>query len=118
MQRTFFRRWLALVAVMLIAGAAGCRQDRSSAGISDSTFVATIAQLHALNADPSLDSAGRAAAREAVLREQGVTGEALERAARAMAADPEHALAVWTAIDQRVRAAPPTRPANDSSAAK
>jgi hypothetical protein len=118
MQRTFFRRWLALVALVLMAGVSGCRRDKASAGISDSTFVATIAQLHAVNADTSLDSTGRAAARQAVLREQGVTGEALERAARAMAADPEHALVVWTAIEQRVREAPSKPTGKDSSAAR
>jgi hypothetical protein len=38
-----------------------------------------------------------------------LTADSLERAARAMASDPQHALAVWTAIQQHVRKTPATR---------
>lgn len=107
---------LPLIALVALIGIAGCRRGGASAGVSDSTFVAAIAELHAINADTSLDSTARAAARRRVLQERGVTGDALERAARAMAEDPEHALAVWTAIDHRVRDTTTRRPTNDSSA--
>lgn len=102
--------------VMFLTVGAGCH-GTSATGISDSTFVRTIAALHEINADTALDSAGRAHARTQLLQERGLTPDALERAARALAADPERALAVWTAIDEHARtdtSAPPA-PASPST---
>lgn len=82
-----------------------CGHGKVTLGVSDSTFVATIVKLHGINADTMLDSVSRAAARSAVLKRQGVTVEELERVARAMASDPRHAMEVWLAIQQGVRAA-------------
>ena len=93
-----------IVLAALLVWSAGCHRDGATLGISDSTFVTTIARLHAINADTLLDSTARATKRALVLREQGVTADSLERAARAMSADPQHALAVWSAIQERVRA--------------
>lgn len=103
------RRIPPIAFAVLALAAGGCRQGKVTLGISDSTFVATIAQLHSISADTALDSASRASARAAVLQREGLTADSLERAARAMASDPQHALAVWTAIQQHVRKTPATR---------
>ncbi|HEX8851456.1 MAG TPA: hypothetical protein VF761_18150 [Gemmatimonadaceae bacterium] len=80
-------------------------------GVSDSAFVATMADLRRLEGTPS-DSMAMSAARRRVLQQRGLTGDQLERAARALAADPERATAVFEAIQRRAIA--PT----DTSAAK
>ena len=70
-----------------------------------------MARLHVVQADATLDSAARAAARDSVLQEQGLSRERLEAAARALADDPDRALAVWRAIEQRVqRSSAPASP--------
>lgn len=103
------RRIPSLVFAVLALAISGCRHGKVTLGVSDSTFVATIAKLHSINADTSLDSASRAAARDTVLQREGVTAEQLERVARAMASDPQHALDVWTAIQLHLRKTPATR---------
>lgn len=74
--------------------------------MSDSTFVATMAELRRVQSDPTLDSARRADARRAVLQGRGLTAEALERAARALADDPERAALVLQAIDRKMATLP------------
>jgi hypothetical protein len=81
----------------------GCRRG-AKRELSDSTFVATMAQLRKIERDTTLDDSARSAARHLVLRSQHVTPEQLERTAGALADNPEHALAVWGAIDRRLRA--------------
>ncbi len=94
-----------LIAPVVIAALAlgGCRQGHEISGISDSTFVATMASLHAIERNPALDSAGKAAARRAALQERGLSPDGLERAARALASDPEHAIKLWTRIDSALQ---------------
>src|SRR5688500_16210850 len=107
-------RTLALHA-LLLSGVIACRQGEIVAGVSDSTFVATMTALTRINQDEARDSASRAAARDSVLQGRDLTQEDLERAARALEDDPERALALWariggpadsTAIDPRPRARP------------
>jgi hypothetical protein len=92
-------RTAALVA--LAFGAWACGSGDITAGVSDSTFVATIAELRRIQNDASLDSARRVQTRQAVLQRRGLTPDRLEQAARALAGDPERAVAVWQAIDRR-----------------
>ena len=68
------------------------------AGVTDSTFVATMTALTRINADSSLDSARRAVARDSLLQSRDLTAATLERAARALANDPDRALALWQRI--------------------
>jgi hypothetical protein len=69
--------------------------------VSDSTFVATMTELRRIEADHAMDSTARDSARTAILRRNGVTPQELEEAARAMADNPDRALAVWRSIEQR-----------------
>ena len=93
----------------LVLAVGSCQRGRDIAGVGDSTFVQTMAALHRIEVDPTLDSAGKAAARRAVLQDRGLSPEQLERAARALADDPARAATIWSRIDSTARqpAAPP-----------
>ena len=91
-------RTLAIHALVL-SGLVGCRQGGIGGGVTDSTFVATMAALIRINADGTLDSARRTVARDSVLQSRDLSAATLERAARALADDPDRALALW----QRIR---------------
>lgn len=99
MQRVVRIHGLSVVIAM-----AACGRVQIVEGVSDSAFVSTMAQLRRVQNDASLDSAARAAARAAVLQGQGLTAAQLERAAAALAADPDRATDLWRRIDQRVAA--------------
>lgn len=79
-----------------------CAPGTTLAGVGDSTFIAAMAELRRVEQDPALDSAARASARRAVLQQRGLTPATIERAARALAKEPERAMRVWQAIDRRV----------------
>ena len=93
----------AVHAIVLVMALSGCKRDESPTGMSDSTFVATMAELRKIQEDPILDSAAQAAARTRVLQSRGLTPRELERAARALADDPEHAAEIVQAIDRQAR---------------
>jgi len=86
------------VHALVLSGMIGCRQGEIVAGVTDSTFVATMTALSRLNADSSLDSTRRAAARDSLLQSRDLTPVMLERAARALGDDPDRALALWQRI--------------------
>lgn len=69
-------------------------------GVSDSAFVATMADLRRIGAVGS-DSAATNTTRRRVLQQRGLTVQQLDRAARALAADPERATAIFEAIQRR-----------------
>lgn len=96
-------RWLVLLHVAVGAAVCGCGRARDIAGVDDSTFVQTMAKLQAIEANPALDSAARAAARRRALQERGLAPADLERAARALADDPVRAAKVWSRIDTAVQ---------------
>jgi len=79
----------------------GCRREALSSGISDSTFVAVMADLKRLHDRPGVDSATRAARRTEILRSRGLTPAQLEAAARVLARNPTRAQTVWQAVDRR-----------------
>lgn len=87
----------------MLACAAACGRG---SGVSDSAYVATVAELYRINGDRALDSARRVAARRTLLQQQGLTAAALERAAEAIAEDPDRAAAIAAAIDRRWRTSP------------
>ena len=89
---------------MLAIAAAGCRTEGATGDVSDSAFIATMAELQRVQTSTALDSAARDSARRSVLQRRGLTPEQLYRAARAMAADEAHAVRVWQAIDSVSRA--------------
>lgn len=80
-------------------------------GVSDSAFVASMADLRRIGA-VGADSTATSAARRRVLQQRGLTTEQLERAARALAADPERATAIFEAIQRRAVAPTDTARAN------
>ena len=93
-------RTLALHALVL-SGTVACRQGEIVAGVSDSTFVATMVALTRINQEEARDSASRAAARDSVLQSRGLTEDDMERAARALEQDPERAVELWKRISPR-----------------
>lgn len=97
-------RDLAAVHVVALGMAlGGCERGRSSTGVSDSAFVATMSELRIIQESATLDSAGRDSARRQVLQSRGLTPEALERAARALAANPARAAELAQSIDRLSR---------------
>lgn len=91
--------------IILMLVIAAC-DGHGSAGVADSAFVQTMTELRRVAAAPGMDSAGRVAARAAVLQRRGLTPARLERAARALADDPDHAAEVWHAIETAPSASP------------
>ena len=82
------------------------------AGMSDSTFVATMTALTRINQDEARDSASRAAARDSVLQARDLSVDDMERVARALEADPERAAALWARIGRNVDRAAAGAPAS------
>jgi hypothetical protein len=85
-----------------VLGAAIAACAKGGGGVvDDSTFVATMAQLHAIERDHQLSDVVRDSLRRRVLQEQGLTVALLERQAREYARDPGHASAIWREISQK-----------------
>ena len=97
-----------LIVLVVLASAASCRRSQLAAGVSDSTFVAVMADLKRVREAPGLDSAGRAVRRDSILQSRGLTPAQLESAARQLADNPTRAQTVWTAIQRR--ASEPIKP--------
>lgn len=96
-------RLLCVHVVALAMTLSACEGGEGLAGVSDSTFVQTMAELRIVHGRAEIDSAARAAALDSILQRRGLTPEQLEQAARSLAEDPERALELWRAIDRRVR---------------
>ena len=96
----FVVRHVVLLGVVC-ALASGCRDSTLATGVSDSTFVAVMAELKRAHSAPGLDSAGRDARRKAILQGRGLTPAQLESAAAQLAKNPTRAQAVWQAIERR-----------------
>ncbi len=88
-----------LIALLMVAAA--CGKSELAAGVSDSAFVTTMAELRQVSANRTQDSAQIAAARAAVLQRRGLTTQQLEHAAQVLADDPDRAAKVWQAIAKR-----------------
>ena len=99
---------LALAAVAVATF--GCSRPTTQPEISDSTFVAVMTELRRIEADVTIDSTMRDSIRKVTLRRRGLTPEALERAARALADQPERAVALWRSIEQHLNPRPATVP--------
>jgi hypothetical protein len=87
---------------VLVAAIAACARIDGPSANDDSTFVATMARLHALEKNPAMTEAARDSARRQVLQEQGLTTRELEALARSYSHDPAHASAIWSAINRKV----------------
>ncbi|MBX6333002.1 MAG: hypothetical protein IRY91_14235, partial [Gemmatimonadaceae bacterium] len=102
---------LTLAAPVLVAVLSGCPRPAGTKVMGDSTFVSTMVALRRIEADSLMDSTARDSARTVVLRHHGVTADELEQAARAMAADLDHASAVWREIAKQSATRRPSTPA-------
>jgi hypothetical protein len=89
-----------LVVAVLVVSAA-CRRGQPASSVSDSTFVAVMADLKRVHEATGLDSAQRATRRDSILQSRGLTAARLDSAARALARNPTRAQTVWQAIDRR-----------------
>ncbi len=87
---------------VLVAAIAACARIDGPSANDDSTFVATMAHLHAIERNTALAEAARDSARRQVLQEQGLTTRELEALARGYSHDPVQAAAIWSAINRKV----------------
>lgn len=87
---------------VVVAAIAACARIDGPGANDDSTFVATMARLHAIEKNPALTEAARDSARRQVLQEQGLTTRELEALARGYSHDPAQASAIWSAINRKV----------------
>jgi hypothetical protein len=94
------RRLVVLLAslVLVTLVLASCGRGALADGVTDSTFVAAMADLERVERAPGLDDPARVAARTAALQRRGLTRASLEAAAAALADDPERAVALYRAI--------------------
>ena len=112
-------RHIVLLGVAVSAFASACRDSTLATGVSDSTFVAVMAELKRAKDAPGLDSTGRDARRKAILQGRGLTPAQLESAAVQLAKNPTRAQAVWQAIERRALDTTSTkRPADTTAKAK
>lgn len=88
-----------ILAILALLAAAACEPSTDLAGVSEETFVRTMADLRRIERDITLDSVQKAEARDAALQERNLTPAELEAAARALADDAPRAVSVWARID-------------------
>lgn len=90
------------IALFSVLGVMGCNRQAGGAGLDDSTFVATMAELRQIHADSVSSVAQRDSARRKVLQTRGLTPDELDSFARGLADDPERAVHVWQALERKV----------------
>jgi len=88
------------VTLILACAIVGCARGDIVPGVSDSVFVATMADLRRAQGSTS-DTAALAAVRRQILQQRGLTVEQMDRAGRALAKDPQRAADIFDAIDKR-----------------
>jgi hypothetical protein len=105
-----FRRLMTAATFSLASGVVvGCGDEGLADGVSDSTFVETMAELERIERAPGTDSLARVAARTAALQRRGLTQAQLEAAAASLADDPTRAIALYRAIDAKASGDTATR---------
>jgi len=91
---------LSHVTLILACAVVGCARGDIVPGVSDSAFVAAMADFRRAQGSTS-DTVALAAARHRILQQRGLTVEKMDRAARALANDPQRAADLFDAIDKR-----------------
>ena len=100
--------------VLLACALVSCARDDIVPGVSDSAFVATMAELRRVEgAIP--DTVARIAERRRILQQRGLTADQLDRAGRALASDPGRAANLFDAIQKRAVNAVDGLPKPDSA---
>jgi hypothetical protein len=102
--------------ILLACAIAGCARGDIVPGVSDSLFVATMADLRRI--DLTADSATKATARRRILQQRGLSVEQMDQAAKALAKDPKRLADVFEAIDKRAVNAVDSTSRRDSAARK
>src|SRR4051812_4869362 len=87
--------------LVVLASVAACQRSGLSNGVSDTKFVAVMAELKRVRDTPGLDSGRRAFKRDSILQSQGLTPAQLEAAAKRLADNPVRAQTVWQAVERR-----------------
>lgn len=88
------------VTLILACAIVGCARGDIVPGVSDSAFVATMADLRRAQGSTG-DTVALAAMRRRILQQRGLTVEQLDRAGRALANDPQRAADLFEAVDKR-----------------
>jgi len=101
MRTTSVARHLSVSALIAVAAITGCQRSRSSNGVSDSAFVAVLADLKRVQGAVGLSPSQRAASRDSILQIHGLKPAQLEEAAKQLAENPARAQTVWQAVQQR-----------------
>ena len=91
---------LSHVILILACAIVGCARGDIVPGVSDSAFVAAMAELRRAQGSTT-DTVALAAMRQRILQQRGLTVEQLDRAGRALANDPQRAADLFDAIDKR-----------------
>ena len=91
---------LSHVTLILACAIVGCARGDIVPGVSDSAFVAAMAELRRAQGSTA-DTVALAAMRQRILQQRGLTVEQLDRAGRALANDPQRAADLFDAIDKR-----------------
>lgn len=87
--------------ILILVAAAGCRSRTAELGMSDSAFVQVMGELKVVADAPTITEAVRAQRRDAVLRKRNVSAEQLEKLSATLAAHPQHARLLWSAIEMK-----------------
>src|SRR4051794_15549227 len=101
MRTTSVARHLSVSGLIALATVTGCQRSRSSNGVSDSAFVAVLADLKRVQGAPGMSPSQRAASRDSILQIHGLKPAQLEQAAKQLAENPARAQTVWQAVQQR-----------------
>jgi len=104
-----------LAALAAFGGAVACQGHRTRPGdLSDSTFVAVMADLRRAvqpgGPETTRDSAGRQAIRDSIMRKYHATPAAIESTASHLADPPGRAADILRAIDRKVASLSPVVP--------
>jgi hypothetical protein len=81
---------------------AGCEVDENTFGAEDLRFVDTMVELRVAALTAGTDTAQFEERREEVLRENGVTEEALRAYVEANSSNLDHMAAIWDSISARL----------------
>ena len=93
------RKLLPALAMIVCLTALACNRSTDLAGVSETQFALTMAELRRIERNVAMDSAAKSIARDNVLQERDLTAESLEAAARALAGDVRRSTEVWSRID-------------------
>ena len=93
-----------LSAYVAVIFAGACRSPEIAAGVTDSTYVAAMADIKAAQDTLTRPDQFTAAGRAVVLKRHGVTIAQIDSATRSLARDPTRASEIWRKVELRASA--------------